>query len=102
MEAVNEIKKSLNDGGVYLSNIVATLEGERSRFLRAEVNTLKQVFKNVYVIPVGEDGNEQTRQNVMVISTDQDIEFENVYELGLTQDEITLTDNYCPSLMENY
>lgn len=96
-ENILNVKKSLNDGGVYLTNIISSLEGEDSKFLRAEVNTLKTVFKNVYVIPckdINVDIYEST--NNMVVATDDDIYYEKVYDLKLDDDEITLTDNYCP------
>ena len=51
VEAVRKIKESLNVNGVYLTNVISALEGENSKFLRAEVNTIKQVFKNVYIVP---------------------------------------------------
>ncbi|MBR3001958.1 MAG: fused MFS/spermidine synthase [Clostridia bacterium] len=96
LETINKIKESLNQDGLYLTNVISSLEGEKSKFVKAEVNTLKQVFKNVYVIPCRENVSKEVKQNIMVISTDQDIEFENVYNLELKDDEITLTDNYCP------
>lgn len=96
-ENIINIKKSLNDGGLYLTNIISSLEGENSKFLRAEVNTLKTVFKNVYVIPCKDiDVDIYTSTNNMIIATDDDIYYEKAYDLKLGSDEITLTDNYCP------
>lgn len=96
LETITNIKKSLNTGGLYLTNIISSLEGEKSKFVKAEVNTLKQVFKNVYVIPCVENISKERKQNIMVISTDQDIDYENVYDLEMSDDEIVLTDDYCP------
>ena len=90
------IKKSLNDGGVYLTNIISSLEGKNSKFLRAEVNTLKQIFKNVYVVPCTTELQEDMIQNNMVIATDSDLKFDGAYDLNITEDEIILTDDYCP------
>ena len=45
-EAISQIKKSLNENGLYLTNIISSLEGENSKFIKAEVNTLKKYFKH--------------------------------------------------------
>ena len=45
----------------------------------------------------GAENNEiKEIQNVIVISTDQSIKFENTYNLSIDKDELILTDNYCP------
>ena len=95
-ETIIKIKESLVDNGVYLTNVIGAPEGKKSRFVRAEVNTLKQVFKNVYVVRVNPETNVEDEQNLMVIATDADIKFENVYDLKLDENEIVLTDDYCP------
>lgn len=98
LETIKKIKSSLNNNGLYLTNIISSLEGDKSKFVKAEVNTLKKVFKNVYVIPCseGENLNKEIRQNIMVIATDDNLEFNNVYDLEISSDEIILTDDYCP------
>lgn len=96
VEAVKAIKSSLNENGLYLTNIISSLEGKNNKFLKAEVNTLKQVFKNVYVIPCLEkNDNLENIINNMVISTDSDLNFEDVYNLTI-DDSLVLTDDYCP------
>ena len=52
--------------------------------------------KNVYVIPCRSIENKETTQNNMVISTDQELEFEGEYKLYIDENEIVLTDDYCP------
>ena len=106
IETVKEIKKSLNDGGLYLTNIIGALEGDNSKFIKAEVNTIGKVFKNVYVIPVNMTDN-TSKANFMVIGTDQDIDFGlTTLNLHIDSNEIVLTDDYAPidTLMplENY
>lgn len=96
LESVWEVKKSLNLNGMYLTNIISSLEGDNSKFLRAEVNTLKQVFKNVYIVPCKQGVDLNQKQNLMVISSDSDLNLDNVYDLNLGDNEILLTDNYCP------
>ncbi len=96
LELIQKIKNSLNENGLYLTNIISSVEGRDSRFIKAEVNTLKKVFKNVYVIPCRSIENKETTQNNMVISTDQELEFEGEYKLNIDENEIVLTDDYCP------
>jgi len=96
VEAVQNIKKSLNSNGVYLTNIISSLEGKNSKFLRAEVNTIKKVFKNVYIVPCIEDCSLDKTHNIMVIASDSELILDNVYELNLENNEIVITDDYCP------
>ena len=94
-EAAEKIKSSLNENGVYLTNIISALEGEDSKFINAEVNTLKQVFKNVYIVPCYDvDPNEP--QNTMVIASDDDLVLDKTYKYEIEENEIILTDDYCP------
>ena len=94
-EAINKIKISLKKRGVYLTNIIGSIEGKDSRFLKAEIETIHTVFKNVYVIPCKTE-NKQARQNLMVIATDDNLNIENCYEVTTSDNDIILTDNYCP------
>ena len=93
LEHNKNIKKSLNENGVYLTNIISSLEGKNSKFLKAEVNTLKQVFKNVYIVPCNYTNDTEQGQNNMIIATDSDIIYENTYNYNLaTKQSIELTD----------
>lgn len=96
LEAIQKIKDSLNENGVYLTNIISSLEGENKKFLNAEVNTLKKVFANVYVVPcVEEKTNLEETLNSMVIATDLNWNLENTYNFE-NDNELILTDDYCP------
>lgn len=98
VELVSKIKNALNNEGVYLTNIISSLEGENSKFIKAEVNTLKKVFTNVYVVPCNTIEDLELSQNNMVIATDSDLNLNGVslYNLKIDEDEIVLTDDYCP------
>ncbi|MBR3613732.1 MAG: fused MFS/spermidine synthase [Clostridia bacterium] len=98
LEAVKNIKKSLNENGLYLTNIISSLEGENSKFMKAEVKTLKEVFLNVYVIPCITKDDLELPQNNMVIATDGILEIDKtkLYNLEIGEEDIILTDNYCP------
>lgn len=96
LENIQNIKKSLKKNWLYLTNIISSLEWNKSKFLRAEVNTLKKVFNNVYVIPCNYSDNLYDRQNIMVIASDDELMLNWTYNLLLEEDEIVITDDYCP------
>jgi len=103
IEAAQKISNSLTDNGLYLSNVISSIEGENSKFIKAEVNTLKQIFKNVYVVPCNDYKNEKLVQNNMVVATNGTLNLSNTVNLNIPKDTIILTDNYCPvdSLIPN-
>ena len=103
LENIKNIKKSLQQNGLYLTNIISSLEWNKSKFLRAEVNTLKKVFNNVYIIPCRSSDDLYNSQNIMVIASDDDLNFDDSYDLILNEDEVVITDDYCPidSLIAN-
>ena len=94
-EAVERIKESLNENGLYLTNVISSLEGENSKFIKAIINTLKQVFKNVYLVPC-QTIDVDTVQNNMVIASDDELKFDKLYQYVIEENEIVLTDDYCP------
>ena len=96
IEAVKRIKDSLNENGVYLTNVVSSISGKHSRFLYAEGNTIKQVFKHVYYIPVWYDDerNYDGVRNIMLIACDKKID--GINELLFDDKELVLTDDFCP------
>lgn len=95
LEAIKKIKSSLSSNGLYLSNVISSLNGKNSLFLKSEVKTLKEVFKNVYVVACN-SLSEYDVQNFMVIATDDDIYIEKSKKVNLTDENLILTDNYCP------
>lgn len=96
LENIKNIKKSLQKNGLYLTNIISSLEWKKSKFLRAEVNTLKKVFNNVYIIPCIFKDDLYNKQNIMVIATDDNLSLSDTYDLVLDKNEIVITDDYCP------
>lgn len=99
LETVRTIHDKLTPGGVYLSNIIGARAGEDSRFLAAEVNTISQVFKYVYIIPCGDLENEvitpAASTNNMVIASDLPLDIAGTAELE-NPTAMVLTDDYCP------
>lgn len=97
VEAGNTIKSRLSYGGVYMSNVLGAIEGSRSKFLRAEVRTLSQVFRHVYVLPVREGVSHKQFTNWMVVATDNDEYLPaDAIDLGSLENDLILTDDYCP------
>lgn len=96
VEAAKIIKSRLNKDGVYMSNVLGAVSGHRGKFLRAEVKTLKKVFRHVYVMPVYENAISNQYVNWMVIATDNDNYVPKTVDIELTEKDITLTDDYCP------
>lgn len=97
VEAGNIIKSRLSYGGVYMSNVLGAVEGPRSKFLRAEVKTLSQVFRHVYVLPVHNNISPKQFTNWMVVATDNDNYLpDDAIDLGSLENDLILTDDYCP------
>lgn len=96
VEAVRSIRNHLNPGGVYMSNILGVLNGKEHRFLRSELETMKQVFKYVYVIPCAEGGNSALYTNYMAIASDTALDVSNQLLYHAEDGDIILTDDYCP------
>ena len=95
IEAAQKIYSSLNDKGVYLTNIISSIDGRNSKFLKAEVKTLNQVFKNVYVVPCSYKDNSEKIQNNMVIATDEELVVKDSVNIDFSE-AVIITDNYCP------
>lgn len=96
IEACKKIYDSLNEGGLYLNNIMGSEEGMNSRFLKTEVKTLSKVFDNIYVIPCREVQDSYNLNNNIVIATDRVLEEYEQYKAVIDENAIVLTDNYCP------
>lgn len=60
------VHKHLNAGGLYLTNIVSTLEGPDSTFLHEQVALLKEVFGNARVVPCANEVLSEA-DNVIVV-----------------------------------
>jgi len=68
IEATKTLAQRLTDDGVMLTNIIGTLEGPSSSFLKAEYATYEAVFPYVYLVPVSSPSRAQL-QNIMLIGS---------------------------------
>jgi spermidine synthase len=110
-EAIQHMYDMLTDDGVVITNTIATLAGERGKFLRAEYYTYKSVFPYVAVFPVATTESSDYLQNVMIIAAKKPLDFSSDnpefkqylrtrLDKELVQDVPIFTDDYAP--VEHY
>lgn len=68
MEAVEKIYQSLNQDGVVLVNIISAIEGDKGKFLRAQLATYQTKFKQVYLFPIDDPTKANLAQNIMLVA----------------------------------
>lgn len=68
LETVKREYQSLNNNGIFLANIIGSINGKRSEFLRAEYKTYQQVFPQVYLFPVANPDSDSEFQNIMLLA----------------------------------
>lgn len=105
-EALKNAKNALNDNGMVITNIISSLEGEESDFIKYEYSTYKKVFDDVKIFKVT-DAKENDKQNLILVGFkgNKNINEEkyNEYE-GLLVKEVKdftsnkeiVTDDYAP------
>lgn len=97
VEAIEAIKSRLSYNGVYMSNVLGSITGRNSKFVKSEIKTMKQVFRFVYVVPVHRAAKINQFTNWMIIATDNSTyRPDTVVDVEITDDDIILTDDYCP------
>lgn len=108
-EAVERKYGILNDNGVVVLNLISSITGEKGKFLRAEYETYKSVFPQVYIFPVNGIENAARLQNIILVALKSEIkplfysdnaEFDkylgHVWTGELEKDAQVLTDNFAP------
>jgi spermidine synthase len=68
VEAAKETYRMLNDGGCALLNIISSLDGNASLFLRAELATYRKVFPYVYIFAVMDPEDRITVQSTILVA----------------------------------
>ena len=84
--AARLIRAHLNEGGVYLSNVVSALEGPNSQMLYHVIDSLSQSFAHVWVYPCGADKPSLLENNV-VIASDVNHDFKEAWLWPTSQEE---------------
>ena len=71
-EAVEKISNRLNENGVAMVNILASISGEKSKFLQAEWATFKIHFPQVYLFPIDFPDDPNRFQNIVLVALKTD------------------------------
>ena len=113
IEAVTEIHRVLKDDGVVIFNLGAAIEGNASRFLKAELEAYKQIFPTIYLFKVNVDYSDEQLQNLIIVackeknfaplqSDDTEISYllNHLYKKELEGNVEILTDDHAP--VEHY
>jgi len=70
LEAINNMKKALNPGGVIITNTVSPIDGPYNKFFASEYKTYKECFSQVKIFPVMYPVDTLRIQNVVLVATD--------------------------------
>lgn len=62
-----QVKRRLNEGGIYATNIVGALKGPNSSFLQQQMELMRAVFEHVEVIPCDND-DPYSEDNVVILA----------------------------------
>ncbi len=101
VEACEKIKGILNKDGLYVINTPGYSKLEESTFLLDTINTLLQVFHNVYLFPAFQPDTESYQANYIVIGTDGKYSPDGTIPFTL-EDTIIFRDKDIVELVENY
>jgi spermidine synthase len=109
IEAAQKMYDSLENDGLVIANVIASLEGEKSQVLRAIYHTFKKVFPQTYLIQVYPGYDETQAQNIILLAfksaeapnfEEGEEEYLDFFQ-GLIKDDILqdlpiLTDDFAP------
>ncbi len=106
-EAMKKAYNNLNDNGIVITNIISSIKGDDSDFIKYEYTTYKAVFDEVKVFKVNPNSADNEEQNLILIgikgNTNIDNDKEEEYNWLLsneitdfTSDKPIVTDDYAP------
>ncbi|MDH4330517.1 MAG: fused MFS/spermidine synthase [Candidatus Moranbacteria bacterium] len=108
-EAVKKMHDMLNDDGVVILNMGASIEGEHGIFLRAQYATYQSVFPQTFLFLVNEPDDGEALQNIILValkskkapkfeSSDTEIQeyLGHLWKGEVKNDQPILTDDYAP------
>jgi spermidine synthase len=109
LEAVKKQYDILSDSGIMILNIVASLEGSASQFLKAEYKTIKNIFPRVYLFACHAPDDSDLLQSISLVALkskstpsfiNEDPELQtflsNRIEIETKDDIPLLTDDHAP------
>ena len=106
-EAMKKAYQSLNDGGIVIANIISSLEGKESDFIKYEFSTYKAIFDDVKLYKVNPNKKDDESQNLILvgfkgeknINTGTTAQYQTLLNqevLNYNSDKRIITDDYCP------
>ena len=106
-EAMQKVYDSLNENGTVITNIISSLEGEDTDFIKYEYSTYKAIFDDVKVFKVNPNRANNEEQNLILvgikgngnINTDKEEEYKELLSNEVndfTSDKPIVTDDYAP------
>ena len=106
-EAMENAKKLLNNNGIVITNIISSIDGNDSDFIKYEYTTYKKVFDNVKVFKVTKSKKSEEKQNLILIGIKGKLqenknklnEYKKMLDTELidfTSDKNIVTDDFAP------
>ena len=105
-EAMCKAKEMLNENGVVITNVISSLEGEESKFIKHEYATYKAVFDDVKLFAVNTQDKNQRQNLILVgikgktnINTENEEDYKKLLETEITDftsNSIISTDDFAP------
>lgn len=108
-EVAQKFYDILSEDGVVIMNTISAIEGDMGKFLRAEYRTYKEIFPQVYLLPVYNVEDAYSVKNVMLIAlkrktavpfTSEDDQLDefltHIWTKEIAQDMPILTDDFAP------
>ena len=105
-EALVNAKNMLNENGMVLTNIISSIDGNNSDFIKYEYATYKAVFDDVKIFMVNTKNREE-KQNLILVGikgepqvdetkNDKYLEFLNMEVIEFETDKKIVTDDFAP------
>jgi spermidine synthase len=102
-EYLDQASDSLSERGVFAMNVVSTLEGEQSAFLKSFYSTMKPHFNEVVLVMVSSPIKTET-QNIIIMGSNSTEPYitQRLGEMGVDYivpenfDQLVLTDDFAP------
>lgn len=113
IESMQLISDSLNENGLFIANIISSIDGSKNKFLQAEYKTLKEVFPQVLLFQITPGTELDQAQNLILVglkssqlptleSSDPatNSQLQTLWTKNIQQDIEILTDDFAP--VDNY
>ena len=106
-EAMQEVYNALNENGIVITNILSSIEGDDSDFIKYEYSTYRAIFDDVKILKVNPDRSNDEEQNLilvgikgnLVINKDKEEEYGQLLcnEIkDFSSDKSIVTDDFAP------